>query len=39
MLIHESKLFESLEGKTLGIFPNSEFNIELVLGSVPFHIK
>ena len=39
MLLENAKLFESLEGRTLGIFPDREFNIELIPGAVPFHIK
>ena len=39
MLVQESKLFQSHEGKTLGIFPDREFNIELVPGAVLFHVK
>ena len=39
ILIQNKKLFESLEGKTLGIFPDREFDIELLPGAVPFHIK
>ena len=39
MLVCESKLFQSLEGKTLEIFPDREFYIELVPGAVPFHVK
>ena len=39
MLVQESKLFWSFEGKTLGISPDREFHIERVPGAVPFHVK
>ena len=39
MLVRENKLFLSLEGKTLRISPDREFNIELVPDVVSFHVK
>lgn len=39
ILLANKKIFESLEGKALSIFPDWEFHIELILSAVSFHVK
>ena len=39
ILCSHSVLFEGLNNKQLGIFPNRKYHIDLMLGAKPFHIK
>lgn len=40
ILLQNKKVFEPLDNKALGIFPDQEFYINLILpGAVPYHIK